>query len=191
MQSWARRQILRTGTDVLHRRLDDQLGDLTRVQDYIRYLAGTFAFRCALEPALTTALADAGQAWRILPLSAALRADMRDIGHPLPVLPAVPDLTQRAGLAGALYVVEGSALGARLIASRAAALGFGTDHAARHLAQQTADKSRWRSFLTWLEEAPFDPHISVQTAQAVFHMAIEAHGPSQAAAADTANGHGG
>lgn len=176
MQSSARRQTLRAGTDDLHRLLDDQLGDLTRPRDYHRYLSGTWAFRRALEPVLTAALSDAGQSWRLLPLAADLQADLHDLDHPLPALPPVPELTHPASHAGALYVLEGSSLGARLISARVSVFGFGATHAARHLALQTADKTRFRTFMDWLETAPFDPWTSTEAARAIFRMALCAHG---------------
>ncbi|MGZ3216607.1 biliverdin-producing heme oxygenase [Paracoccus sp. T5] len=193
MQSSARRQALRAGTDDLHRLLDDQLGDLTQPRDYHRYLAGTWAFRAALEPALTAALTDAGQSWRLLPLAEALQADLRDLDQPLPALPPVPDLTHPATQTGALYVLEGSALGARLVAARAADLGFDATFAARHLARQTEDKTRFRSFLTWLDTAAFDAEASAEGARGVFRMAIRAHGltPTDAFAAQNGASAGG
>ena len=58
---------------------------------------------------------------------------------------------------GLAYVLEGSALGARLLDRQARALGLDAGFGARHLAAQTADLAAWHTFLGALEAAdPFD-----------------------------------
>ena len=57
---------------------------------------------------------------------------------------------------GVLYVLEGSALGARLLLRRAEALGMNSKFGARHLALQTAMPTAWPNFLSILEAASLD-----------------------------------
>ncbi len=54
---------------------------------------------------------------------------------------------------GALYVLEGSALGARVIASRIVDLGVNAEFGGRHLNQQIADGRSWGAYLDILEHA--------------------------------------
>ncbi len=60
------------------------------------------------------------------------------------------------GALGALYVIEGSALGAMLLRKQAQQLGLSENYGARHLASQTSEPARWRSFVAKLDER--DPH---------------------------------
>ncbi|SMO44696.1 Heme oxygenase [Paracoccus laeviglucosivorans] len=146
------------------------MGEMRGSEDYRHYLRGTYAFRAALEPALD----DAG--WQVERLLDNLRADLADLGEPVPTAAPAPALHDFAAKAAALYVLEGSALGARLIARRAAALGFDERHGARHLAQQTAAPTRWPAFLDWLEQSAAPPEPATAAARQVFQTALLAYG---------------
>ncbi len=75
---------------------------------------------------------------------------------------------------GALYVIEGSSLGARVLFSRAVALGLGESFGARHLARQSTSKG-WKTFLEVLDAAPVvDMEKVTQASQAVFILAEKA-----------------
>jgi heme oxygenase len=77
---------------------------------------------------------------------------------------------------GVAYVLEGSALGARLLARRAAALGFDADHGARHLARQTSDMDRWKRFLGELDAIPAEDREQVIAgAASAFDFALAAY----------------
>ncbi|MFT4012204.1 MAG: biliverdin-producing heme oxygenase [Paracoccus sp. (in: a-proteobacteria)] len=166
------RHSLMNRTRDLHRRLDQGLGEFAAPQDYHAYLRGSFAFRTALEAVLPLA-----QGWPMLALSQSLRADLGDLDLDPPEPPRAPELAAtHSALAGALYVIEGSALGARVLQRRAQALGFGPDHGARHLDLQTRDRARWPQFLAWLESQPADEDQAVASANAVFALALAAHG---------------
>ena len=112
------------------------MGNFDHPQDYRRYLRGTYAFRQAVEPMLSQGT------WQVQSLLPELAADLHDLDEPLPQAVPRPALDGPAALAAAAYVLEGSALGARLIQRRAAALGFDATHGARHLARQTGDAGR-------------------------------------------------
>ena len=79
------------------------------------------------------------------------------------------ELAGEAELLGALYVLEGSALGARLIMKSAQALGLGATFGARHLAAQAGDALAWRSYLDLLLNAPLD-----DAGEATLHRAAAA-----------------
>ncbi len=164
------RRALRDGTGDLHATLDAQVGAPDSPAAYLDYLRGSHAFRGAIDSLLD--VGSRGIGWRPVMLSDATARDLADPGaaRPSPVRP--PTLPDAAAIAGALDVVEGSAIGATLIARRAAVLRFTADHGASHLALQTGDQRRWRRFLDWLQGADPDPARPVEAARAVFRTAI-------------------
>lgn len=170
------RKTLMQGTRDLHEQLDRGIGALQSEGEYRRFLIGSHAFRAALEPALMPACG-----WQALELAPALRADLADLGLTAAPAPAAPRLDGVAAQAGALYVVEGSALGARLLYRRAQALGLGAARGARHLAAQTSEPRRWSRFLEWLETSSADPAQALAAANAVFALALCAYGLEAAA----------
>lgn len=165
------RQALMQGTRPLHMRLDQGIGALQTLADYQRFLIGSQAFRTALEPALR---GDLG--WLPLRIAPALGGDLADLGLMAVAPPPVPALPDLAAQAGALYVAEGSGLGARLLLRRAQALGLDGGHGARHLAVQTAEPGRWPRFLAWLEATGAAPESVQAAANRVFDLALEAYG---------------
>ena len=103
-----------------------------------------------------------------------LQADCRDLGvsPPADCCPLELDKDQRLG---AQYVLEGSAIGARILFKAAETLGLNDRYAARHLAVQARSTSRWPRFLERLETAqPFDLPAEISGADKVFDLAIEA-----------------
>ncbi|TJZ92921.1 biliverdin-producing heme oxygenase [Paracoccus gahaiensis] len=170
----ALRAALRHGTDDLHMRLDAGIGPLTTKAEYLAYLQGSFAFRAAIEPALHAAAEAAG--WAPIRLAPTIAEDLATLGLARPRPVTAPALEGLPAIAGALYVLEGSALGGVLIARRAAALGYGPDSGAAHLHRQTARPGRWRAFLAWMEGHDLDPRPSVAAARTVFGVALLAYG---------------
>lgn len=99
-------------------------------------------------------LEGAGAEWRLRPLAAELAADMADLGvsalgQPIPFV-----LTPRTDgfTLGVQYVLEGSALGARLLCKQVEALGLHSEYGARHLWAQAASLEPWRAFLALLRQ---------------------------------------
>jgi len=80
-----------------------------------------------------------------------IEEDLADLGRGVGVADSFPAARDRAFALGIAYVLEGSGLGARLLARRAAELGFDGGCGARHLAAQTSDMARWPAFLDRLE----------------------------------------
>ena len=112
-------------------------------------------------------------------LAAAIRTDLDDLGLTAPPLPERHDLhlhsTCPSGLLGILYVLEGAALGARLLYRDAQALGLSDAYGARHLALQAADTGSWRAFLALLGRSPaFDLEPAASAALATFALAHDA-----------------
>lgn len=170
------RRVLLMETRDLHDELDRHVGAFSDRAEYAAFLAGSHAFRAAVEPQLVSM-----PEWPVQPLAALIRQDLADLGRPCPAPVPAAVLPNRVAQAGACYVLEGSALGARLLARRAAALGYGGDHGARHLAAQTCDRQRWTRFLDWLERADVPHPEAALAARGVFALALRAYGATVAA----------
>ena len=89
---------------------------------------------------------------QLLPI---LRQDLKDLGLEPPAgdAPTLP-VDDPETLLGTLYVVEGSALGARILYRRAQELGLSGEFGARHLSVQSESLNRWRQLVKLLDEAP-------------------------------------
>lgn len=175
MKDGSLRRLLMAETRDLHDRLDQAIGGFDDPGAYRAFLSGSYGFRAAIEPALT------GDGWQVQRLAPVIAQDLADLDQPRPALFDAPVLAGHAAQAAACYVLEGSALGARLLARRAADQGFTAGHGARHLAAQTASPQRWRKFLDWLEDADPCPAQAASAARAVFGLALQAYGVKAAA----------
>lgn len=158
----ALRTRLREATAGAHAALEAEVGDIATLPAYRRYLEGLHRFRTAVEPGIAEACATLLPAARPSPIAAALAQDMRDLGMDPGPVDAVPAPADRDAAVGALYVLEGASLGARVLVRHAAALGLGATHGARHLALQ-CDPAGWRSFLAMLDA---EPDIDIEAAAA-------------------------
>ena len=162
-----------------HERLDELVGEFTDLRAYARYLTGMTMFRAGVEEALSEVdYQKTFGDWRPGFILSELRQDLRDLGHGVPDDAHPFDLPpDRDGLLGVLYVLEGSALGARLLVRRAAELGLNEGHGARHLAAQTSRPEAWREFVNLLDgRAPSGVERAAQAARRTFSSAIEAFG---------------
>lgn len=113
--------------------------------------------------------------WRPQLIGHALRQDLLDLGlTPSVEADRFPRPSTIEGLLGTLYVLEGSALGARILFRRAQAIALGENCGARHLALQSWANS-WKTFLVVLEqEADVDFESVVAASNATFHAAQRA-----------------
>lgn len=170
MQDGTLRRVLVTETRDLHETLDRGIGAFGNAAAYGAFLTGSHAFRAAIEPQLAQV-----PGWQVQTLAPLIAQDLADLGLPVPPAPESPALPTPASRAAACYVLEGSALGGRVLARRAAGLGYDADHGARHLAAQTASNTRWRQFLDWLEAGAFPAAEAAAAARAVFDLAMRAH----------------
>jgi heme oxygenase len=88
-----------------------------------------------------------------------LSEDLVDVSHERPDEPAGtwPGTLCEAESFGVLYVLEGSALGAHVLAKRAAAIGMTPCFGARHLAHQISQPHAWMAFIDLLTQIPMTP----------------------------------
>jgi heme oxygenase len=98
-------------------------------------------------------------------------------GSPRREPPGPPDVPANvSAYLGALYVLEGSSVGARMLCRDAAKLGYGADYGARHLHRQCEDRTRWPRFLALLEATPdVDRDAALDTAARTFRFAQAAY----------------
>lgn len=165
------RHHLRHATSALHHQLDTSLGEFATTQAYSRYVQKTHCFRLTVEQALLAANEMDWQADPICDLAALDLADLKIRGLPHAEFPV--RAWTRSEYLGALYVIEGSSLGARLLYRRARELGMSGIFGARHLAHQAANNGRWRSFLEVLETVPAEEHeAALDAALDVFRFAL-------------------
>ncbi|MEO3388031.1 biliverdin-producing heme oxygenase [Mesorhizobium sp. CAU 1741] len=106
-----------------------------------------------------------------------LARDLDDLGAaPREMSVKTPQFAGLSAQLGALYVLEGSSLGARVLYQRALDLGMTPDFGARALFRQTQDKQRWKRFVALLEHAPdIDFDDARQAALQVFELACTAY----------------
>jgi heme oxygenase (biliverdin-IX-beta and delta-forming) len=142
-----------------HQRLEALAGQLFDAPDrYRRYLQAMHAARAPMERALDDSGADlCFPEWPRRRIAHLVTLDLADLGaRPHPVR-AVPRSVRPAAQLGWLYVLEGSALGARILLRQAGGAGLSEKFGARHLAAQTADPGAWRRFVAVLEAADLSP----------------------------------
>ena len=162
------RELLRSDTREIHQRLDDSVGGFDTREHYADFVQRSLHFRAAAEAAC------AGHpSWAPLLLADDLRCDLSDLGlSDMPAQGAGLDLATSAAKLGGLYVLEGSALGARLLLRRAESLGMTDQNGARHLARQTGDATRWKRFVAVLDRDDEDAEAVLAGALAVFEHAL-------------------
>lgn len=173
-----RRFFLRDQTRPLHDRLDSQIGAFNVVADYLAYLRGMARFRISVE-AWLDGVAAPDAVWRPRRIGSLIRSDLVDVGLPTPDAEpfSVPGDTPSHVL-GALYVVEGAALGGQVLARRAVTLGFTASFGARHLSDAEQGIASWRGFLAALDRCEtFEPRSALIAANAMFEAATQMFAP--------------
>jgi heme oxygenase len=162
------RHALRAHTADVHRRLDTLVGTFETLEDYQSFLVRSYSFRQVAEAACADSIL-----WSPLRLLPDILLDLADLRIPVPPTRrmALNFLTPSEFL-GACYVLEGSALGARLLLREAAKLGLSAGYGARHLAHQSGDHARWKSFLAVLDRREIDRAEALHAAQRLFEAAL-------------------
>lgn len=155
----SRRQRLIRVTQMAHQRLDNILlvKSLNTRSRYEHYLYAVWAARWPTECALKNSDAiHIYPAWTNRAICPALRRDIADVCQTdAPVFPELAvGLMSVAQILGVLYVLEGSALGARVLERQAASIGMTAYFGARHLAHQTSQPGAWAEFMTILANIP-------------------------------------
>lgn len=167
---------LRDRTADAHASLDQLVGPFDTLDSYRRYVRGIAAFRLPLEAKLASVVwSEIAGGYRYQRLSDLLVEDIADLGlAPVPVAAPQPAALSFDELVGTLYVLEGSALGSRILYRRAQALGLTAGQGARHLAVQSQASEQWQSFLALLEAVPLDMELVIKSAIATFQAAENA-----------------
>jgi heme oxygenase len=152
---------LRTATHAAHARVDACFPrGLATTTEYRQYLLGMHALVHALERAMVgLELPSTWQAWRKPERVQWLLDDMVAVGAmPMHDGPGLR-IDSVAEAAGALYVVEGSALGATQLLQDTASMGLTERHGARFLHRHGGDAAgaRWREYVRCLEGCAFGP----------------------------------
>jgi heme oxygenase len=176
MDQTLRRWQLRERTMHAHAVVDAAVGAFDDLVSYGRYLSAIYRFRTPIERDLARFDWPAAMgAWRPKSVSAAMAADLADLGLPVPELGEGSHGIDGEGLMGTLYVLEGSILGSQVLFRRAQQLGLSETHGARHLALQSGGIDEWRGFLALLEVAePFDLELATAASLATFAAAQSA-----------------
>jgi heme oxygenase len=156
----------------LHERVDRamSLENMTTIDDYRRHLRCHAQVVLPLERALESHrhvndIPDIAHRWR----SNALAEDLRTLGEPHSKYLDTPIGGSRAAIAGAMYVLEGSRLGAKVLLRQLGTRG-GQDLPIEFFSHGATERL-WSSFVSWLNSVDWSPaEISemCETARAVF-----------------------
>lgn len=180
MPSSSLRFRLRERTAARHAAVDEAVGAFRTLTDYRRYLAGLHAFRAPCEAAIGAGTVPTGvRDWAFTPLVPLITLDMADLGVPVAARPQQgPPVATLEEAAGCLYVLEGSALGARVLVAEAKSLGLDENFGARHLVAQSRGGADFRAFAGWLDEAGLDEEAVMAAALVTFAAAERAFSAS-------------
>lgn len=176
MKSPSLRFFLRSATNARHVALEDVVGPVETLSAYRRYVAGMYLFRASVERALASRPYPAAfQDWRHLVLHKLLEADAADLDMELPDAEEFDLPGDPARIAGLLYVMEGSSLGAQLTYRAVGPLGVSESHGGRHLALQAGSIDNWRQFAALLDaQTEIDRDALVAGADDAFLMVTHA-----------------
>jgi heme oxygenase (biliverdin-IX-beta and delta-forming) len=148
------RALLRASTAGLHAAVDARFAPMLDAGEagYRSFLLASAAAVFPLEQALLAAgvgalLPD----WRQRTRAAALRGDLADLGITDVAAATAPPLAGAARMFGALYVLEGSRLGAKMLVGDLLAGGSARVRAATRYLRHGEGHRLWQSFLAHLE----------------------------------------
>ena len=156
------RDKLKQATAAAHANLDGKFSalDLNSVSDYRRFLEANAAALLPLEAMLEAAgVARIFTDWPERSRSAAIHLDLRRLGGNVSPFDPVGPL-DRNGVLGAMYVLEGSRLGAKFLLRMVAGnplIGPATSYLSHG-----AGKPLWRTFLLHLESEPVTPEDELE-----------------------------
>ncbi|MBC2774066.1 biliverdin-producing heme oxygenase [Rhizobium sp. AQ_MP] len=171
-----RRTALKEATSQAHAALDAMVGNFKTLDDYKRYLTGIATFRLPVEAWLSqTDLPAELDGYQPHMVQSELEADLADLDTARPKNQPAFHPPEGEGVVGLLYVLEGSSLGARLLAKRAEALGLSAEFGARHLFSQARNFSSWRAFSDRMENVRvYDDQAAARWANTAFDYARSA-----------------
>lgn len=170
------RRRLKQATEPAHASLEARIGSLATQTEYNEYLLGLYAFRSTTEDWLSTHAAKETGTWTPQTIARELHEDINDLAlTPLSVSPVNwGSNASESFVMGVHYVLEGSALGARVLCKQVAALGLHRSYGARHLWAQAETLESWRGFLALLSEHNGDEDTLIAGANAAFNAAAGA-----------------
>ena len=170
------RHALRVRTREAHERLDAKIGGFDTVDGYGDFLTGLYAFRAPVERELAAAVWPSEvDEWRPRLGARAIASDLANLGRALPEIDSFTLSKDVETLVGVSYVLEGSALGARLLVRQASILGFDAQRGAAHLSEQAGDIENWRGFVALLHRLDgLDFDCVVAGANEAFGLALAA-----------------
>lgn len=103
-----------------------------------------------------------------------VKEDMQDLEVPLPQAIKAPLITDISAAVGALYVVEGSKLGAKYLLHYVGMIGLSDQYGAKHLgADDEGRGASWRSFQSAIDTADIDIPVAVQAAEQTFSRVFD------------------
>ena len=179
--SGSMRALLRASTVGLHAVVDARFAPMLGSGEtgYRSFLLASAAAVFPLEQALLAAKVDAILPdWARRSRTAALRADLADFGIiDVPVAPP-PLLAGEGRQFGALYVLEGSRLGAKLLLPELLARGSTRVQAATRYLRHGEGHRLWQSFLAYLESSEAArrcPDDAIAGARAAFALFVTGH----------------
>jgi heme oxygenase len=173
------RQRLRTATAGAHARLDSQLGALAldRLPDYRRFLETSAAALLPLEMALDrSGVTRLFPDWPARSRRDAILADLARVDGQATPLP-VPEPFDLGGVLGAMYVLEGSRLGAKMLSAIVTKSPDPRVAGATAYLRHGEGQHLWRSFLAALEThaaALPDDRSAIRGARLAFDLFAEA-----------------
>jgi heme oxygenase len=175
------RALLRGSTAGLHAAVDARFAPMLDCGEagYRSFLLASAAAVFALEQALL--IAGVGSLlpdWTLRTRTAALRADLADLGVTDVALAPPPPLAGTARMFGALYVLEGSRLGAKLLVPDLLAGGSARVRAATRYLRHGEGHGLWQSFLGHLESSQPTracPAEAIAGARAAFALFVAGH----------------
>jgi heme oxygenase len=137
------------------------LAEDVTMNEYVRVLQHMHAFHAAIEPAIAASLEGCPAAVALMDTSRcrALSEDLAWFGVPSIAPPSLPSLDRCEAALGALYVVEGSSLGGRVIFRHvSASLGVAAGTGGSFYGARSADaaRTRWHAVCNLLESPVAD-----------------------------------
>lgn len=181
MSPFGLRERLKAATADAHRALDARFGsfDLTSAAGYRRFLEASAAALLPLETTLErSGVAGLFSDWPQRSRRTALAADLDCMGGVADPLPS-PAAMSRHEMLGAMYVLEGSRLGARYLLRAIAGCGEPHVEAATRYLRHGSGLPLWQLFLEKLEREPVtldDEAAAIDGATRAFAMFAKAAG---------------
>ena len=157
----SRRDQLKAATQDAHRDLDARVSTahyFTSPAGYADWLAASYRFHAIAERALEAAgVATLLGDWSARKKTPLIARDLADLGMTAAGSVVGDDQFELAGAnacLGAIYVIEGASMGARVLLISARRLGMSAHHGARQLTAAAEGFAPWHTFVAALESAP-------------------------------------